>query len=629
VNNVDSLTQSTPAGDVLDIESLIQLGPSSLSDARTALRHLLFIQGKEDETNGSIGDALAALARQPVKSPIAAIVLMRCLAVDGLVPKDNSSNQISRSTAELCEGAIPEIMAFLKMEARTQNYQKFAVILTGHQRVTEILNPLCYSYGDIDAIIAARKSILGSLNHSIVRQYCSLFRLNEMRSTIEIVFSKISKIYKLDDTLLSDIEDYEMCVNNATAEYTEAKTFLTKEYLEPFLSTCQSVSSQFLLAQRVRFKTTVLWGRGSTPQLQKRYLLHEAERNTQIAVPLRNSGPGLATDVRVSVTSESADVLLGSETAMLGNVLPGDFSTMIHATVLTPTESFRGLMQVDWGEIGSSLRNSEMFEFEVIAQRSDIEWQKLQYIAPYNTGVAEGDQFYGRKDKVQQLAARLLRQPMEPFFITGQKRVGKTSLALAAASYAVSISPANTLSYHYILWGAIAHSDANVSLRQLGESVEEFIFDRFPADTNPQKGDYNGSLAALVKLSTLAKRVVPDARFVVIVDEFDEIHEDLFIRGSLAETFFANLRALSRLSNICIILVGGENMPFIMDRQGQKLNNFFKGKSKLLFARNGVGRFSTISPGADERGHQLARRRSFRSVQYYPRQSILCKNRLR
>jgi hypothetical protein len=32
--------------------------------------------------------------------------------------------------------------------------------------------------------------------------------------------------------------------------------------------------------------------------------------------------------------------------------------------------------------------------------------------------------------------------------------------------------------------------------------------------------------------------------------------------------FFANLRALSRCRNVCVVLIGGENMPFIMDRQG-------------------------------------------------------------
>ena len=62
--------------------------------------------------------------------------------------------------------------------------------------------------------------------------------------------------------------------------------------------------------------------------------------------------------------------------------------------------------------------------------------------------------------------------------------------------------------------------------------------------------------------------------FIVIIDEFDELHQELYLYGNLAETFFANLRALTTTDNIGLVLVGGENMPFIMERQGEKLNKF-------------------------------------------------------
>ena len=465
-------------------------------------------------------------------------------------------------------------MTFLRVDSRAQNYEKFEIISGCHRRITEILDPLRHRYGDLEAVLLARKSIIGSLNHSIVRQYCGPFRLNDVRSTIEVIFSKFKKLSAGEDSFLSDTEECNRCVDGAEKEYTGLETFLTEDYLGQFLSTCGSVLSDFLITQRARFRTSIAWGRGETREVQKRYPLHEPERQIQIVIPLRNLGPGLATDVRVSVTSESSDVVLGSETAMLGNVLPGEFSITVDAMVINATPNFPGLMQVEWGEIGSIGRDSEIFEFSVIAQRGDIEWQRLEYNTPYTIGVVEGAQFYGRKDKVRQLAARLLREPMEPFYITGQKRVGKTSLAKESARYAVSNNALGTLGYEYILWGEIAHTDAIVSLRQLGERIEEFVLERIPSEVRPGKGDYNGSLAGLVKLANLAKRVVPEEKFVIIIDEFDEIHQELYIYGNLAETFFANLRALSRCTNVCIILIGGENMPFIMDRQGQNLNNF-------------------------------------------------------
>lgn len=57
------------------------------------------------------------------------------------------------------------------------------------------------------------------------------------------------------------------------------------------------------------------------------------------------------------------------------------------------------------------------------------------------------------------------------------------------------------MNVHYVLWGEIAHTEAIVSLRQLGESIEEFVFERIPPGVRPARGDYNGSLAALVKVA--------------------------------------------------------------------------------------------------------------------------------
>src|SRR5260370_8536046 len=54
------------------------------------------------------------------------------------------------------------------------------------------------------------------------------------------------------------------------------------------------------------------------------------------------------------------------------------------------------------------------------------------------------------------------------------------------------------------------------------------------------------------------------------------MYPELYMYGNLAETFFSNIRAITTRDNLCIVLVGGENMPFVMDRQGQKLNKFVK-----------------------------------------------------
>lgn len=232
------------------------------------------------------------------------------------------------------------------------------------------------------------------------------------------------------------------------------------------------------------------------------------------------------------------------------------------------------LIHVEWREIGNPELMSGDFVVEVLSQDKNVDWPSLEYSSPYSTNVATGDGFIGRADLVRNLASKLLRGVMEPFYITGQKRVGKTSLATAVTDFAVSNHPTKHISAHYILWGDVANADPAASIRSLGLNIERFLRDQLGPNIALDSGDYAGSLSHLISVSEVATRVAPAKRFVFIIDEFDEIPQELFLQGNLADTFFANLRSISRRQNFSLVLVGGENMPFIMDRQGQKLNNF-------------------------------------------------------
>jgi len=105
-----------------------------------------------------------------------------------------------------------------------------------------------------------------------------------------------------------------------------------------------------------------------------------------------------------------------------------------------------------------------------------------------------------------------------------------------------------------------------------------------PGATTVPAVEFKGSLAPLT-LAELALSACPERKFVIIVDEFDEIYAELYVSGPLAETLFGNIRALTNYSNICMILVGGENMQFIMDRQGPKLNKLAN-ESLDCYSRN-------------------------------------------
>ena len=78
----------------------------------------------------------------------------------------------------------------------------------------------------------------------------------------------------------------------------------------------------------------------------------------------------------------------------------------------------------------------------------------------------------------------------------------------------------------------------------------------------------------------MAAQIVPDKRFLIILDEFDEIHEQLYLSGDSRLNFFRKFACIVESSRISgLVLVGGENMPYIMERQGQKLKQFLQNQS--------------------------------------------------
>jgi hypothetical protein len=557
---------------LMEMETEIAGSPKDYARARTALRQWLFSQINEEENGRSIADALSEINKGQAERAVG-VVLIRCLAVDGLLPRSNAVNQIDRLVVEICESAVPDICTFVGVLPKSQTYEKLAVLSRGHQRICKLLQPVIDDYGDLQALCNARKTVLGALGHSVVRAYGNPFRLVDFRNATESLFSRLSRIVSLEPSFLQDFEECRRAIEDFKRVNWEQPTFLSPLF-ETLLRTTLRLLDAFLSSVRSKYYAKIRKGWGSETDLPKRYPLHEAGREFHIVIPLRNEGTGLAMDVDVTAVTSADDVIVSNQSIHLGSVKPGDFSVILDAMVAAPTAGFNGLLQVEWSEIGNPERLNADFEFGVKAQNSNIDWPALEYWTPYSTSVAEGESFIGRSDLVKSLASKLLRAPMEPYYITGQKRVGKTSLALAALQFAKANDPKQSINFHYILWGDVAHSDPASCIRLLGENIERFMIRELPGELTFERGNYQGSLSPLVSLSETAARATPEKKFVLVIDEFDEIPQELFLQGNLAETFFANLRSISRRKNMCLVLVGGENMPFIMDRQGQKLNNF-------------------------------------------------------
>lgn len=539
--------------------------------ARSALRSLLCGYANIP-VSGSVANAVKLLADCPQPPSGSASVMLRAIALDGFIA-DNASNNLSRHVVVLVEKGLPSLSSFFKLHEKNQTYEKFELLEGVKTWVDGKLKPLVVPYTTLASLLAARKSIASSLSHGRLKEFGSIYKVTEVLDAVGSVFSCLEKVEKISDTLADDVEACERMIKDAMKLTELYPSFITTEYLKPFLQCVSERLKVFVESLRGRFTATIDQGWSGTT-IPKRYPLLDSGRDLRILVPFRSSGRGGATDVRVSVLCDSEELLLKNEEIALGSISPGEFSVSIDIHVVDPATEFSAILEIEWGEVGTTQRQKNVFDFRVLAQATGIQWDEYTYADPYGTAPAEGAGFVGRHEQVQTLVARMLRHPMEPSYITGQKRVGKTSLATAAAKQALKLDPKKSLSWHYIMWGQIAHEDPRVSLRQLGEQIEEFIVNELPDGIALPKGNYDGSLSPLIKLSATAKKLNENHRFVIIIDEFDEMPQELYLQGGLAETVFGNIRALTTTSNICLLLVGGENMPFVIDRQGQKLNKF-------------------------------------------------------
>lgn len=570
--NAPEMPNVSDSDHLVEAELLLKENDSDLTRVRSHVRQWFLEECEFLPQSGSLADTISTLASSQNARSKHAAVAVRFLSIPGIL-SSTKGDLLDRSIVTLVEKTSPALAAFLKLNPKQQTFEKIKSLEGAHAKVVDILSPMKRRYGDIDAILSSRRDVLGALNHSLIREYCDVFRLNEVRSTVELIFSRASRVAALQETMLADYEEFERVLSNARSSIIEFGSFLSLGFLQPFLNETEQALKSHLASVRGKLKAEIR-RTASTEILAKRYPLRELERQLQISVPLENVGPGLATDVRVVASSADSSVYISDFPIQLGNLSPGPFSVVLDALVMAASESFSGLLEVSWGEIGDPRRNSELVSFTALAQSGDVNWKSLAHWTPYSTDVAEGDDFVGREERVEFVSSKIIRSTMEPFYITGQKRVGKTSLVKAVAASARALTNENNLDWEYILWGAVAHESPNASMNALGQRIETMLQDALDFPIGTPKGDFRDSLSALVSLAERALRIKPNKRFLIIVDEFDEIHPELYLQGNLADTFFANLRALSRVKNICIALVGGENMPFVMDRQGQKLNNF-------------------------------------------------------
>jgi hypothetical protein len=304
----------------------------------------------------------------------------------------------------------------------------------------------------------------------------------------------------------------------------------------------------------------------------RKYPFHKINKKIDLKFVIENEGLGYAFNVKIEV--------------LLFEGLESDYSETVASEikiesipVVLPVKANNNelkhslLVRWTWQNYDNSISQNEfLFEFE--SQREDIDWENLKYKSPYNLhAVSSEEELVGRKELVENIYGKLISESIESCMIFGQKRVGKTSIAQTLES---KILRGKKLFPIFIKVGDLSKTSSHNFISTLGEAiVEATLYSNELNNFVISKPEFKDSLSPkLPYYFKNIKRLSPNLKFVIIIDEFDEIPVELYPYTEAGDSFFHNLRSLSQEgSQIGFILIGGENMQKIREST-DKLNLF-------------------------------------------------------
>ena len=287
---------------------------------------------------------------------------------------------------------------------------------------------------------------------------------------------------------------------------------------------------------------------------------------------VRNTGSGLATQVSLEIDDATDNIDLAQADVFIGRIGGGEvLAVALPATVVAETEIAMVSGRVTWTNMDSSV-SALPFDVTFGSQRADIPWTELSAQEPYSLEPAEGEgELVGRAEILSRLLAEIQKPRIGSSFLHGQKRVGKTSIVRTLQSE-IDRQGLPGLRTVYLEGGEYVDPDPEETLRRLGHILSRSMRASDPRLAETTLPEFRRALSPLVEFMSDVAELAPDLRFILILDEFDELPVDLFRRGPLGDSFFLALRTLSGRPNVGLVLVGGEKMELILSAQGDQLN---------------------------------------------------------
>ncbi len=305
----------------------------------------------------------------------------------------------------------------------------------------------------------------------------------------------------------------------------------------------------------------------------RKYPFHKANEQIDLKFVLKNEGLGYAFDVEIEVMD--TDGLMTEFSQIISAEMKVESFTFILPVIVLSNNIKSPSLFIRWSWRNynkSPSFDEDLFEFE--PQREDIDWARIKSRRPYSLqAVEKEEELVGRKELVENIYANLISDTIESAMIFGQKRVGKTSIAKTLAT---KLQKEKGFVPIFIKIGDLDKTSSKSFIKTLGDAiVEETLYHDELSNFEINRPIFDEVLSPpLATYFKRIKRILPKLKFIIIIDEFDEIPSELYRYTHIGNTFFHNIRGLSQEgTQIGFILIGGENMQII--RQSTDRLNLF------------------------------------------------------
>jgi len=455
-----------------------------------------------------------------------------------------------------------------KITVNTENHKKLPILLQYVDDIENSINKI--KIEDLSQFNSFRNKYLRLINtrrkadSDIIKHFLNKETLDEIENIFRLVDSyiKASDIH-IYNKLKKKFQKHIKILEEINSEYNNL--FL----LEP-LKAIYTLIEKDLNTNNPDAKTSKL----IISSTEKKYPLSVLDTSIELIIKLTNVDEGKAYDTKIeilnthSLTIEKDEDFIGTINAKKTVYVKFD------STISEVNEELNIEVKVSWKDYTQeefSIEKNLIFK----AQRVDINWEKFEDAECYSReAIDEEEELIGRKDILEELYRGLDKNKnIKSYYIHGQKRVGKTSIAKVLQSRLKKNK--EKFLVLYIEGGDYVHGgDFKKTINNLGKKICKQI-----KRTSQQLSDleipvFKGSLQPLVDFLDDVKCIDNDKRIIFILDEFDEVSSTLYKRNEVGNAFFLTMRSISNKANYSFILVGGEKINFIISIQGEQLNKF-------------------------------------------------------